>query len=59
MLLASRLNFLLVQVGVAIDPLAELRHREWAEHEIDEALRILPTPQQLAEVLEMTRPLAR
>jgi Ser/Thr protein kinase RdoA (MazF antagonist) len=59
MLLASRLNFLLVQVGVAIDPLAELRHREWAEHEIDEALRILPTPQQLADVLEMTRPLAR
>jgi Ser/Thr protein kinase RdoA (MazF antagonist) len=55
MLLASRLNFLLVQARVAIDPGAERRHREWAEREIDEALRILPTPRQLAEVLELTR----
>jgi Ser/Thr protein kinase RdoA (MazF antagonist) len=55
MLLACRLNFLLVQARVAIDPAAEPRHREWAEREIDEALRILPTPRQLAEVLELTR----
>jgi hypothetical protein len=55
MLLACRLNFLLVQAGVAIDPRAERRHREWAEREIDEALRILPTPRQLADVLELTR----
>jgi Ser/Thr protein kinase RdoA (MazF antagonist) len=55
MLLAGRLNFLLLQVGVAIEPRAERRHREWAEREIDEALRILPTPRQLAEVLELTR----
>lgn len=55
MLLASRLNFLLVQARVAIDPGAERRHREWAEREIDEALRILPTPQQLADVLDLTR----
>jgi Ser/Thr protein kinase RdoA (MazF antagonist) len=55
MLLASRLNFLLVQTGIAIDPAAERRHREWAEREIDEALRILPTPRQLADVLELTR----
>jgi Ser/Thr protein kinase RdoA (MazF antagonist) len=55
MLLACRLNFLLVQTAVAIDPGAEPRHREWAEREIDEALRILPTPRQLAEVLELTR----
>lgn len=55
MLLASRLNFLLVQAGVAIDPRAEPRHRQWAEREIDEALRILPTPRQLAEVLELAR----
>lgn len=54
MLLASRLNFLLLQLGVATDPEAEARHREWAEHEIDEALRILPTPQHLSEVLELT-----
>jgi hypothetical protein len=54
MLLACRLNFLLVQARVAIDPRAERRHREWAEREIDEALRILPTPRQLADVLELT-----
>lgn len=55
MLLASRLNFLLVQARVAIGPRTERRHREWAEREIDEALHILPTPRQLADVLELTR----
>jgi hypothetical protein len=55
MLLATRLNFLRRQTGVAIDPRAERRDREWAEREIDEALRILPTPRQLADVLELTR----
>lgn len=55
MLLACRLNFLLVQARVALDPRAERRHREWAEREIDEALRILPTPRQLADALEATR----
>jgi len=55
MLLAGRLNFLLIQARVALDPQAEQRHREWAEREIDEALRILPTPRQLADVLELTR----
>jgi Ser/Thr protein kinase RdoA (MazF antagonist) len=55
MLLACRLNFLLVQTRVATDPRAEPRHREWAEREIDEALRILPTPQHLADVLQLTR----
>jgi Ser/Thr protein kinase RdoA (MazF antagonist) len=59
MLLASRLNFLLVQLGVAVNPQAEQRHREWAEREIDEALRILPTPRQLADVLKLTRSLGR
>ncbi|MDP4502215.1 phosphotransferase enzyme family protein [Nonomuraea turcica] len=53
MLVASRLNFLLVQARHALDPDAEPRHRAWAEREIDEALRILPTPRQLADVLEM------
>ncbi|WP_327591160.1 phosphotransferase [Nonomuraea sp. NBC_00507] len=53
MLVASRLNFLLVQARHALDPDTEPRHREWAEREIDEALRILPTPRQLADVLEM------
>ena len=55
MLLASRLNFLLLEVGIAIDPRAEPRHRQWAEREIDEALHILPTPRQLTDVLELTR----
>jgi Ser/Thr protein kinase RdoA (MazF antagonist) len=55
MLLACRLNFLLVQATTAINPRAEPRHREWAEREIDQALRILPTPRQLADVLELTR----
>ncbi|MEV6037209.1 phosphotransferase [Nonomuraea sp. NPDC052116] len=54
MLLATRLNFLLVQTRVALDPKAERRHREWAEREIDEGLRILPTPRQLADVLALT-----
>jgi Ser/Thr protein kinase RdoA (MazF antagonist) len=53
MLVASRLNFLRVQARVALDPRAEPRHREWAEREIDEALRILPTPRQLTDVLEL------
>ncbi|MGH3647467.1 MAG: MFS transporter [Micromonosporaceae bacterium] len=55
MLLASRLNFLLRQTRIATDPEAEQRHREWAVREIDEALQILPTPRQLAGVLELTR----
>jgi Ser/Thr protein kinase RdoA (MazF antagonist) len=55
MLLASRLNFLLAQTRIALDPQAEPRHRRWAEREIDEALHILPTPRQLAAVLELTR----
>jgi len=55
MLIAVRLNFLRLQTGIAIDPRAKPRDREWAEREIDESLRILPTPRQLADVLELTR----
>ena len=55
MLLAGRLNFLLRQLQLALDPEAERRHRDWAEREIDEALRILPTSRQLAAVLSATR----
>ncbi len=51
MLLASRLNFLLAQTTIALDPQSERRHREWAEREIDEALTILPTRRQLGDVL--------
>jgi Ser/Thr protein kinase RdoA (MazF antagonist) len=51
MLLATRLHFLLLQAEVAVDPDTEDQDREWAEREIDEALRILPTTGQLSEVL--------
>lgn len=54
MLVASRLNFLLRQLRIAADPGAAPRDRTWAEREIDEALRILPTPAHLTEVLELT-----
>ncbi len=52
MLIASQLNFLRLQVRVALDPAAESRDQDWAELEIDEALRILPTPHLLATVLD-------
>ncbi|MBB6554035.1 Ser/Thr protein kinase RdoA (MazF antagonist) [Nonomuraea rubra] len=52
MLVASRLNFLLLQTRIATDPGAEPRHRAWAELEIDEALRIMPAPRQLAGALD-------
>ncbi|GAA3217141.1 phosphotransferase enzyme family protein [Dactylosporangium siamense] len=51
LLLASRLNFLLKQLGIARDPDADPRHRAWAEREIDESLRMLPTVQQFTAVL--------
>ncbi|GAA3140332.1 phosphotransferase enzyme family protein [Nonomuraea roseoviolacea] len=55
MLVASRLNFLLTQAGVALDPEAEPRHRAWAEREIDQMLRLLPDPRWLAETLHLLR----
>jgi len=59
MLLAHRLNFLLDQARLALDPRTEHRHREWAEREIDELLHIMPTPRQLADVLAVTRDCVR
>jgi Ser/Thr protein kinase RdoA (MazF antagonist) len=53
-LLATRLNFLLVQSRVALDPRTEPRHRQWALKEIDESLRLVPTPRQLADALALT-----
>lgn len=52
MLIASQLNFLSLQVRVALDPTAASRDRQWAELEIAESLRILPTPDLLATVLD-------
>jgi Ser/Thr protein kinase RdoA (MazF antagonist) len=56
-LVATRLNFLLIQLNAWLDEGTPAEHRAWAETEIDEALRILPTPDQLAEALELTRSL--
>jgi hypothetical protein len=55
MLLASRLNFLLSQVRLALDPKTPRLHQEWAEHEIGVALHILPTERQLTDVLAVVR----
>jgi len=52
MLIATQLNFLNLQVRVALDPAAPPRDRNWAELEIDEGLRILPTPDLTAAVLD-------
>jgi thiamine kinase-like enzyme len=52
MLIASHLNFLHLQVRVALDPTALPRDRIWAEHEIDEGLRTLPTPALTTAVLD-------
>ncbi len=52
MLIASQLNFLNLQVRVALDPTALPRDRSWAELEIDEGLRTLPTPDLTAAVLD-------
>ena len=52
MLIVTQLNFLRRQVRVALDPTASARDREWAELEIDESLRIMPTPELLATVLD-------
>lgn len=55
MLIATRLNFLNRQREIARDPRSDGRNREWAEREIAEGLRIMPTPGQLAAVLAMAR----
>lgn len=52
MLLSGRLNFLHSQAKVALDPTATPRDRAWAEEEIDEALRTLPTLELLDAVLD-------
>lgn len=51
MLVSSRLNFLLRQLLVAADLGADPGDRAWAEQEIDESLRIMPTLPQIGRVL--------
>lgn len=55
MLLAARLNFLLSQARLASDPETERAQQEWAEREVNEGLHLLPTLQQLTNVLAVTR----
>lgn len=55
MLIATELNFLDLQARVALDPRTLPRDRAWAEREIDEGLRILPTPDLLVAVLDTVR----
>jgi Ser/Thr protein kinase RdoA (MazF antagonist) len=51
--IASRLNFLHRQLDIALDAATEERHRDWAAREIDEALRIMPTPAVLAQLVDL------
>jgi Ser/Thr protein kinase RdoA (MazF antagonist) len=57
MLICARLNFLRKQIALALDPATVPRHREWAEREIVETLRWLPTPQRYDAVLALVRPI--
>lgn len=52
MSISTQLNFLHRQVQIALDPQAQASSRTWAELEIDEGLRILPTPELLTRVLD-------
>ncbi|MGD8202314.1 phosphotransferase family protein [Ornithinimicrobium sp. W1679] len=52
MLLSTRFNFLHAQARVALDPTATPGERAWAEEEVDEGLRTLPTPELLDAVLD-------
>jgi thiamine kinase-like enzyme len=53
MLVATRLNFLILQARIALDPRCDTRDREWAEREVEEMLPLVPTPRQLADVLSL------
>lgn len=55
MLLASRLNFVLEQARLALDPDAEPRHRQWARYEVDSMRYLMPTLRQLTDVLAVAR----
>jgi Ser/Thr protein kinase RdoA (MazF antagonist) len=55
MLVSTRLNFLLRQLRIATDDTSGAAEQAWADQEIDEALRIMPTAAQLHEVLATLR----
>lgn len=52
MSISAQLNFLQLQVRIALDPQLLASSRTWAELEIEEGLLILPTPELLATVLD-------
>jgi Ser/Thr protein kinase RdoA (MazF antagonist) len=52
MAIACRLNFLHRQVRIALDPSTVQEDRRWAVREILEGLAMLPTPEQLHELVE-------
>ena len=52
MLIAHQLNFLYLQVRVALDPKSVPRDRDWSEQEIDEGLRTWPTPDLVVAILD-------
>jgi Ser/Thr protein kinase RdoA (MazF antagonist) len=55
MLLAARLNFVLSQARLAMDPQVDARHRATAEREIEMMLSLWPTRTQLDQVLAICR----
>ena len=52
MLIATRLNFLYLQARVSLVPDESSRDGKWAEFKIDQGLRIFPTPDPTAAVLD-------
>jgi hypothetical protein len=53
MLVSARLNFLVRQLHVASSESSQPEDVAWAGAEIDESLRILPTVDQLSDVVEV------
>jgi hypothetical protein len=53
MLVATRTNFLQRQLEIAADPEKPTAERIWAEREIAESQRIMPTRDQLSTVVEI------
>lgn len=55
MLLAGRLNFVLTQAELVLDPGTEPTCLDYAQQEIDAMLRLMPTPRQVSDVLAVAR----
>jgi Ser/Thr protein kinase RdoA (MazF antagonist) len=56
MLIACMLNFLQSQAGVALDPHAAAEHRQHAGDEISDTLARLPTPELIAQLIDLAAP---